>query len=140
MNLTYATEAQAETIFQALLKMLQYSPAPQMALAEPVVAYANLMKARDEGKLYVLGDFGILVDVGSPWHSSKPVLFEEIIIRFRRHFENTVDTAVEALERIAKLHGCVAVAAGDTQIGYMAPRYIAAGYRPLGTEFFKETP
>jgi hypothetical protein len=138
VNLAYASEEQAELIFRAMLKMMQYSPAPQMKLVEPAVAHERLMKAREDGRLYVLGDFGIFVDVGSPWYTSKQVLIEEIIVRFRRHFDNVVDTAIEALTRIAKLHGCVAVAAGDTQVGYMAPRYLAAGFSTLGTQFYKE--
>jgi hypothetical protein len=138
VNLTHASEEVTRDIWTAMLLMLHKSTAPQMKLVVPEVAHANLLKARDDGRLYVLGDFAILVDVGSPWHTDKPVLIEEIIIRFRRHFGNVVESAIEALPAIAQQHGCVAIAAGDTQIGYMAPRYLAAGFQVLGTQFYKE--
>ena len=127
-------------IFAAMVRMLERSPAQQMKLCEPSVAFDNLKLGRQEGRLYVYGDFGIFVDVGSPWHTSKRVLIEEIVIRFRRVYENSVDSAIAQLADIARQHGCVAVAAGDTQIGLMAPRYIAAGFQPLGTQFYKEIP
>lgn len=127
-------------IFQALLRLLAKSKAPQMRLVDEATAYRSLTAAAAEGRLYVHGDFAILVDVGSPWHSDKRVLIEEIIVRWRKAFGNTVESAVAQLDVIAAEHGCVAVAAGDTQIGLMSPRYLAAGFKPLGTQFFKEIP
>lgn len=127
-------------IFNALLLMLRKSPAPQMALVEEEVAYRNLKQAVAEQRLYVYGDFAILVDAGSPWHTSKKVLIEEIVIRWRREFNTPVEAAIRQLDRIAKEHGCVAIAAGDTQVGIMGPRYTAAGFKTLGTQFFKEVP
>jgi hypothetical protein len=127
-------------ILDALLQMLPKSPAPQMKMAEPLVAHQSLMLAQRQQRLYIFGDFAILVDEGSPWYTSKRVLFEEIIIRWRRVHGNTVDSAIAQLEAIAKLHGCVAIGAGDTQIGYMTPRYLAAGYTTLGIQFHKEIP
>lgn len=130
----------AALIYATLERLLVVSPAPQMKLAEPAVAYAALYQAMRETRLYVYGDFGILVDVGSPWHTSKRVLIEEIIVRFRKDFDNSAESAVAQLAVIAKRHGCVAIAAGDTQIGLMTPRYLAAGFQALGTQFYKETP
>lgn len=129
-----------EMIYTALLSMLDKSPAAQMKLCEPEVAGKALQRAKAEKRLFVYGDFGILVDVGSPWHTSKQVLIEEIIVRFRRDHGNTVESAIEQLSVLAREFGCVAVAAGDTQIGLMAPRYLAAGFQPLGTQFYKEIP
>jgi hypothetical protein len=137
-RLRRATEYDTTLVMTALLKMLDKSPAPQMKLAVPEVAYRALKNAAADGWLYVYGDFAILVDVGRPWHSDKRVLIEEIIVRFRRAHHNTVESAVAQLEILARQFGCVAVAAGDTQIGYMAPRYTAAGFITLGTQFYKE--
>lgn len=131
---------ETNAIHEALVRMLEYSPAPQMKLAEPATAYAHLHNARRTGLLFTYGDFAILIDVGSPWHTTKLVLIEEIIVRFRKGHGGTPEGAVAQLETLAKLHGCVAVAAGDTQIGVMAPRYIAAGFQPLGSQFYKEIP
>jgi hypothetical protein len=135
-----ATEYTEELIYAALLELLGKSPAAQMRLAEPEVARKALSTARSNAALWVYGDFGILVDVGSPWHTSKRVLIEEIIVRFRRDYGNKVEGAIAQLDVIAKAFGCVAVAAGDTQIGLMSPRYLAAGFQPLGTQFYKEIP
>jgi hypothetical protein len=139
-RLRHASTLDVTLTFHALLKMLGKSPALQMKLAEPEVAYKHLVKAQAEGHLYVYGDYAILVDVGSPWHTSKLVLIEEIIVRFRRPYGHPVDEAIAQLPLIARQHGCVAVAAGDTQIGLMAPRYLAAGFQPLGSQFYKEVP
>ena len=118
--------------------MLGYSPAPQMRLVQPKYARSALHLARLAGRLYVYGDFGIFVDVGSPWYTTKPILIEELIVRFRRVYKNRVESAVAQLDEIGKEHGCVAVGAGDTQIGLMAPHYLAAGFQVLGTQFYKE--
>jgi hypothetical protein len=139
-RLCAAFPSHVERIYDALVNLLAMSPAPQMRLCEPDVARQNLSRASDERRLFVYGDFGILVDVGSPWHTSKRVLIEEIIVRFRRDYGNKVEGAIAQLDIIAKAFGCVAVAAGDTQIGLMSPRYLAAGFTTLGTQFYKETP
>ena len=137
-RLRCASHYDLELIFEALLRLHDKSPAKQMKLCEPEVAYRNLVQARSEGRLYVYGDYGIFIDVGSPWHTSKRVLIEEIVIRFRKAYSNDVDSAIQQLTVIGRSHGCVAVAAGDTQIGLMAPRYLAAGFEALGTQFYKE--
>lgn len=125
-------------IYRALLEVQKKSPAKQMALVEPGAAWKHLDRARATGNLVVCGDYGILFDVGSPWHTTKLVLIEEIIIRFRRLYQNPVEDAIAKLDDLARLHGCVAIAAGDTQVGLMAPRYQAAGYISLGSQFYKE--
>lgn len=140
MDLQTPDRATVEDIFQALLRMLDKSPAPQMRLVEPAVVYSHLRLAAVDRKLWVLGDFAILVDVGPPWHTTRPVLIEEIIVRFRKGYGYSVEDAVAALDHLAELHGCHAIAAGDTQVGIMAPRYLAAGFVTLGTQFYKEIP
>lgn len=111
-----------------------------MKLAEPRVANNYLIYAAATGKLWVYGDFALLVDAAAPWYSTASVLIEDIIVRYRREYGNTVDSAIAQLEVLARRLGCVAVAAGDTQIGLMAPRYLAAGFTTLGTQFYKEIP
>ena len=125
-------------IYQALLRLQAKSPAKQMVLVEPNVALQNLQHAVEERSVYVYGDYAIKVDVGSPWYTSKPLLIEEIILRFRKDFGNHVSSAIQQLDAIAKEKGCVAIAAGDTQIGLMSQHYHAEGYSPIGTQFFKE--
>lgn len=139
-ELELARESDCIAVFDAMLRMLHKSPAKQMALVEPEHAYTALVQAVREQRLYLYGDYAILVDVGSPWHTTKLVLFEEIIIRYQRVYGHDVSEAVAQLDSIARQHGCVAVAAGDTQVGLMAPRYLAAGFEPLGTQFYKEIP
>ena len=135
-----ASKEDLDHIINTLWDLLDKSPATQMKLCEPEVAIPALHQAIKEDRLLIYGDFAILVDVGSPWHTSKRILIEEIIIRFRRVYGNTVESAIAQLEVIAKQRGCVAVAAGDTQIGLMSDRYIAAGFQALGSQFYKEIP
>lgn len=138
IELKTPSRVEVEDIFQALLGMLSNSPAKQMALAEPAAAYSHLLVAALNGKLLTFGDFAILFDIGSPWHTRKLVLIEEIIVRFRKRYGNTVESAVAQLEVIARDQGCAAIAAGDTQVGIMGPRYLAAGFTTLGSQFYKE--
>lgn len=135
-----ASMEDVHSIFEALLKMRKYSSAPQMRLTEPRHAVAHLQMAAAKQHLWVFGDFAILIDVGSPWYSAELVLIEEIIVRFRKEHGNTVDSAVAQLDVLALRFGCAAIAAGDTQIGLMSPRYLAAGFKTLGTQFYKEMP
>lgn len=132
------SRAEVLMMHEALLKMKKQSPAAQMALAEPDTAFKHLVWASQHRRLVTCGDYGILFDVGSPWHTTKLVLIEEIIIRFRRQYQNPVEEAIAKLDDLARLYGCVAIAAGDTQVGLMAPRYQAAGYTSLGSQFYKE--
>lgn len=131
---------ETDDIYTALLVLLERSPAAQMKLAEEKEAYLHLLRAKLKQHLWVYGDFAILIDVGSPWYTTKPVLIEEIILRFRRGYGNTVESAIAQLDVLAREFTCVAIAAGDTQVGYMTPRYLAAGFTNLGTQFFKEVP
>jgi len=135
-----ASTDEVQLIFEELLKLLQKSPAAQMKLAVPEVALAHLRAAQAAGHLWIQGDFAILVDVGSPWYTDRPVLIEEIIIRYRRDFGNPPEDVALALPLLAEILGCAAIAAGDTQVGLMGPRYLAAGFTALGTQFFKEIP
>lgn len=133
-----ALRREVPAIFEELLRLLAKSPAAQMVLAVPAVAEQNLYLAQEQGRLWIQGDFAILVDVGSPWYTDKPVLIEEIVIRYRREFGNPPEDIALALPLLAEILGCVAVAAGDTQVGIMGPRYTAAGFKTLGTQYFKE--
>lgn len=139
INLQIATKAECHHIHRNLLLLLDKSPAAQMKLAEPRTAFDALLGAVDQQRLFVYGDFAILVDVGSPWYTSKLVLIEEIILRYRRDYGNTVDSAIAQLEVLAREFGCSAIAAGDTQpVQLMSPRYAARGYTKLGIQWFKE--
>lgn len=129
---------ETEDIYAAMLEVLSKSPAAHMKLAEPAVALGHLIVRSALGYLWVYGDFAILVDVGSPWYTTKQVLIEEIIIRFRRGYRNTVESAVAQLDVLARDFACVAVVAGDTQLGIMTPRYLAAGFTSLGTQLYKD--
>lgn len=140
IELRQATVGEVPGLVDIALRMVEYSPAPQMRNVEPPLVRSYMHLAQLTGRLYVYGDFAILVDVGSDWYTSKRYLIEQLIWRVSRDHGNTVDSAIEKLDFIARLHGCVAVAAGDTQVGYMAPRYLAAGFQPLGTQYYKEIP
>lgn len=137
-GMSVASKEDFDLIVAALVTLLRKSPAPQMKLVDYDTAYRNLMTAKAEGRLFVYGDFIILVDVGTPWHSNKPVLIEELVARFRKVYGNTPQSAVAQLEVLARKFNCVAVASGDTQVGLMAEHYKSEGYTPLGSQFYKE--
>jgi hypothetical protein len=134
-----ATIADAVDIIDALLLMLLYSPAPQMKHADPYTASDNVQAACAEGRVWFVGGYAIMVEVGCDWYSNKPYLIEQIILKVHKNDKTkTVQDAVAALDDLREHYGCVLTCVGDTQIGYMTPIYEAAGYKVVGTQLIKE--
>jgi len=93
--------------------------------------------ARINGKLLIVGDFAVLFSVGTMWYSSTIMVFEELVIRFRKEFRNPVSDVVPLLDAVRKKYGASAIITGDAQRGLMAPVYLSAGFVPAGTQFYK---
>ena len=134
-----ADESDCPAIERKLLWMLKANPEHQMQYADTEVAFAYVRQAMREGRAYYLDGYFIMVDVGSDWYTSRKYLIEQIILKIHPT-TSPVSVAIAALDRIREIHGCVAIAAGDTQVGYMTPHYHAAGYITLGTQLFKGEP
>jgi hypothetical protein len=118
--------------------MLDKSPAPQMRYASLSKAMQYILgQATYEGRAWIADGYLVLYDIGSDWYTDKVYLIEQLILKVYKTDE-PVTTAIAFLEQRARLHGCVMVAAGDTQVGYMTPKYQAAGYSVLGTQLYKE--
>jgi hypothetical protein len=133
-----ATQADLNHMMDELLALKEYSPAPQVQYAEPEVARAYLAAAIERGEVWFTGGYAAVVQVGSDWYSSKRYLIELIILKVYPWQGGRVEDAIKLLDDIADLYSCVAIAVGDTQVGYMTPKYIAAGYTTLGTQLIKE--
>lgn len=121
----------------ALLNMLAKSTAPQMKHADINTALFYIRLASSTQKAWLVDGYLVLYDVGSDWYSDKTYLIEQLILRVYKT-EAPVEVAINFLAERAKFHGCVMVAAGDTQCGIMTPKYQAAGYSVLGTQLYKE--
>lgn len=132
-----ATQHDVPAIMEALLALQAKSTAPHMALATPIDAELGVRNAIHEGRAVIAGDYFIMYDVGSPWYTRQYVLIEEIILRISRACGSVIEDALAALDELQMQHNCVAIAAGDTQIGYMLPKYIAHGYRVMGHQLLK---
>lgn len=117
----------------ALIEMKEISPAAFMKYTDVTTAYNYMQSARAR----VVDGYFILYDIGSPWYSQEKFLIEDLIIRIYPTTKR-VEVAIDALSRIAEHHGLKAVIAGDTQIGYMAPKYLAKGFVTLGTQLMKD--
>jgi len=124
-------------IEERLLHMKARSPAPQMRHAEIGYAMAALRARADSSQVVINDGYMILFDVGSPWYTKERFLIEELILRIGPSTDG-VRGAIRCLDKLARLHECCAVAAGDTQVGYMVPHYEAEGFRVLGQQLFKE--
>jgi hypothetical protein len=133
----YATTADHPAIMSAALRMLARSPAPQMKLADESAADSHFHMQILRRRIAIVGDFAIMFDVDIPWYSDQRVLIEDLILRISNEHNNPVETAIAALDDIAAEFGCTAIAVGDTQIGYMRPKYEAHGYVPMGTQLLK---
>lgn len=134
-----ATVGDIPVIMRALWQMLEYSTAPQMKYADPIEAELSIRHAIHEERAYIHAGYFIMVDSGREWYSASKFLIEQIILKVETT-EAPVEQAIDYLQVIAKHRGCRLVAAGDTQCGYMAPKYLSQGFTLLGTQFIKELP
>lgn len=132
-----ATPSDVPAIMAALRDMLKISPAPQMKYADVMQAELGVRHAVHEERAVFVGDYFIMYDIGSPWYSTSKFLIEDIILRVHSIHGNKVADAISALDELKEKHGCIAVVVGDTQIGYMAPKYIKAGYTSMGQQLLK---
>lgn len=112
----------------------------QMAYADLDAAMNNIIDRIGSGHgARVIDGFLILYDVGKPWYMDVPVLIEDMILRIEKT-GSPVSVAIQALDILAQENGCPAIAAGDTQVGYMTPHYINHGYTVIGTQLLKGVP
>lgn len=126
-----------QLILDAVERLYDTSVAPQMEHSDLDKAHTYICNAWHNDKLHIAGDFAVLFSVGTMWYSDEPMLFEELVIRFRREVGNPVSDVVPLLDTLREQHGCVAVITGDAQRGLMAPVYLSAGFVPAGTQFYK---
>ncbi len=122
----------------ALMARMRKSLNPQFQLSSVEVASAYIRKAMTENRAFIHHGYLILVDVATPWHSRESVLIEELILKVYDQPEWKVEEAIACLDGIALAKGVRFIVAGDTQVGYMVPKYHAAGFVTLGTQLFKE--
>lgn len=132
-----ATEADCDAALDALLAMRQKNPNKQMRFADPATALGYMKHAVSQGCAVMHAGFFIMYSVGPAWFSQENFLMEELIIRIYPS-TSPVEAAIAVLDELREDFGCCAIVAGDTQIGYMTPKYIAAGYQTLGAQLIKE--
>lgn len=139
MNLDYLLPdaSEVQLIYSSVIRLYGESKAPQMDYADLNAACSHISDAWGNDRLVVVGDFALLYDVGKMWYSSSPMIFEKLVIRFRKEVGNQVDDVVPVLESLRLKHKCVAIVTGDAQRGLMRPVYTRAGYVPVGEQFFK---
>lgn len=142
-----ATNHDLPDILAAMRKMLQVSKSPQMKYADLMEAELHVRNAIHQNgmtvqvtqdcKAVVNDGFFILYDVGPPWYSSENYLIEELILKIGDSVDG-VDGAIKCLDKLKVYHGCVLIAAGDTQGGVIKDRYLENGYVVLGHQLIKE--
>jgi hypothetical protein len=134
-----ATQRDIPAVEKALARMVATSPAAQMKFADIETAVSYIEFAIRQDMAWIMGKYLILVDVGSVWYSPARFLIEQIILKLDiEDAAVNLDTVVRnGLSYLRDYHNCDAIVAGDTQIGMMVPRYIAAGFVPIGTQLLK---
>lgn len=142
-----ATNHDMAAIVAAMKKMVQVSRSPQMKHVDLMEAELYVRHAIHQNGMVeevtqscraVINDgFLILYDVGPPWYSSKCYLIEDLILRIGDSVDG-VDGAIKCLDTLKEFHGCVLIAAGDTQGGRMLNSYFNNGYGILGHQLIKE--
>lgn len=131
------TRDQVELIFDAVGILYGTSVAPQMEHSDLDKACAYIWDAWRNGNLRIAGDFAVMFSVGTMWYSSEPMVFEQLVIRFRKEVGNPVSDVVPLLDAVREKYGAKAIITGDAQRGLMAPVYLSAGFVPAGTQFYK---
>lgn len=121
----------------ALVAMRVKNPHRQMKYADPDTALDYMLHAAASGNAVVVEGFFIMYAVTPAWFSKENFLIEELIIRIYPSL-SPVEVAIAALDELKAMFGCVAIVAGDTQVGYMTPKYQAAGFVHLGSQLIKE--
>ena len=134
-----ATLGDYPLIEAALFKLLDKSPALQMKYVHPPTALANVKKAIEQGRCYIEQGYFLMYDIGPPWYMAQECLIEELILKIEPT-DAPVRVAIRAMVELARTLGCEVMVAGDTQVGYMTPHYIAEGFNTLGTQLMKEIP
>lgn len=132
-----ATQGDCIEAINALVAMRAKNPNRQMKYADPDTALAYMKHAAASGNAVVVEGYFIMYAVTPAWFSIEPFLIEELIIRIYPS-DRPVEVAIAALDELKVLFGCVAIVAGDTQVGYMTPKYQAAGFQHLGSQLIKE--
>lgn len=134
----------ADHIIEAMMAGLAGSPAAHMKYLDLEKAKEYVCQAIADKHVWVCGSYGVMVDVGCDWYSSTPYLIEQLVFKFPGLHSSPAQplhyVLNEGLTEIAKYFGCRVVVAGDTQIGYMTPKYLQAGFQVLGTQLIKEIP
>lgn len=132
-----ATVADVPAIMDALKALLKISPAPHMRMAQPMPAELGVRHAIHEERAVIIGDFFLMYSICQPWYSDEAVFFEDIVLKISKHHGNKVDEVIAAIETLSALYGCNYAATGDTQIGYMGPKYEARGFEYMGQQYLK---
>lgn len=121
----------------ALVNMKEKNPSKQMQWAEPAAALEYMELCKEHGYAVVEQGYFILFSPVRPWYSRKLFLVEDLILKIEATTA-PVQVAIDALEILRVQYDCVAIISGDTQVGYMAERYMANGYQMLGVQLIKE--
>lgn len=132
-----AVQSDCILAINALVAMRAKNPNKQMRYADPDTALAYMQNAAGSGNAVVVDGYFIMYAVTPAWFSIDPFLIEELIIRIYPT-DSPVEVAIAALDELKALFNCVAIVAGDTQVGYMTPKYLANGFVRLGEQLIKE--
>lgn len=132
-----ATNEDTAQALVALIRMKEKNPSKQMQWAEPDAAAHYLALCQQHGYAVVEQGYFILFSPVRPWYSHKLFLVEDLILKIEATTA-PVQVAIDALEVLRVQFDCVAIISGDTQVGYMAERYMANGYQMLGVQLIKE--
>lgn len=136
----HATNQDVARIMVALHALWAKSNATHMGMVDPMAAELSVRHAVHQGRGWLIGPYFVMVDHGQDWYSSKKFLMEQIIIRIEADDPQhrwIVEDVIERLPELRDAYGCDAIVVGDSQIGMMVPKYLAAGYTKVGVQLMK---
>jgi hypothetical protein len=132
-----ATREDLPGIMAALFRMRAKNPNNQMKWAQPEVAERYLIWAIEQGFVVIVDGYMVLYSVVKPWFSDAEFLVEDLILKIGPT-TIPVESVIDVLEDLKQINNCVCTIVGDTQVGYMGPKYLARGFRLLGSQLIKE--
>jgi hypothetical protein len=137
VNWRWATLADDELIFKALLNLDRYSDKYDWAVGKDFGKACNsIADAIAAGNVAIVDGYLVCVDTVIPWYSNATVLQEWLVLKLEEG--GNLASIPIALQEIAIGRGASLIMSADSSpVNIVAGAYKAAAFKPLTTSFYK---
>jgi hypothetical protein len=137
VNWRWATYADEELIFKALLNLDRYSDKYDWAVGKDFVKACNSVAAEvNRENVAIVDGYLVCVETITPWYSHATVLQEWLVLKLEDG--GNLASIPIALQEIAVGRGASLIMSADSSpVNIVAGAYKAAAFKPLTTSFYK---